>query len=191
MTCSSSELRRQILGKQQLELRSDLPGLRFLLIDLRNHGNTARRAARDSFRAPHTVEACARDVIELLASILRQEGQTQPIKALLGHSYGGKVALEVGRLLEEAPAEEQQQEEAERRVQTAQQQLLHELYSCLKQIWILDITPGMDMRDKKNDEVVQVLQTITSLPPVLPSRKWVIEQIKAKGMVILFTAVQR
>lgn len=52
-----------------------------VLVDLREHG------ASSGFLPPHTVDACARDVAELA------ERTTRPIDVLLGHSFGGKVAL--------------------------------------------------------------------------------------------------
>ena len=51
------------------------------LVDLREHGSSS------GFPPPHTVDACARDVAELAQSTGR------PIDVLLGHSFGGKVAL--------------------------------------------------------------------------------------------------
>lgn len=57
-----------------------------LLVDLREHG------ASEGFLPPHTVEACARD-LDALARSLRV-----PPSAVLGHSFGGKVALAWGAL---------------------------------------------------------------------------------------------
>lgn len=53
-----------------------------VLVDLRLHGGSA-----EGFAPPHTVEACARDVAELEAAL------GAPARALVGHSFGGKVAL--------------------------------------------------------------------------------------------------
>ena len=53
-----------------------------VLIDLRMHGESRDRPG------PHTVDAAAADVVELVAS-LRDRGVV--IAALLGHSFGGKV----------------------------------------------------------------------------------------------------
>jgi len=55
------------------------------LVDLRHHGDSPRPPA------PHTIDACARDVVEVL--------QQEPAPAVLvGHSFGGKVALQVAAL---------------------------------------------------------------------------------------------
>ena len=58
-----------------------LPDWGAVLVDLRMHG------ASQSFSAPHTVEACAAD-LEALESVIPGD-----VRAVLGHSFGGKVAL--------------------------------------------------------------------------------------------------
>lgn len=50
-----------------------------LLVDLRQHGGS------HGFPTPHTVEAAAADLAEL--------DSPGPVRAVLGHSFGGKVAL--------------------------------------------------------------------------------------------------
>lgn len=52
-----------------------------LLVDLREHGRS------QGFTPPHTVDACADDLRRLVATL----GLDTP--AILGHSFGGKVAL--------------------------------------------------------------------------------------------------
>lgn len=52
-----------------------------ILIDLRLHGQSP------AFAPPHTVAACAEDVMRFEASAAREP------RAVLGHSFGGKVAL--------------------------------------------------------------------------------------------------
>ncbi len=52
-----------------------------VLVDLRQHGHS------QGFKPPHTLEACAHDLRELAESI------RHPPKVILGHSFGGKVAL--------------------------------------------------------------------------------------------------
>lgn len=76
-----------------------------LLVDLRLHG-----ASRD-FEPPHTLEACARDLRELAAG----SAAPAPPAAILGHSFGGKVALMLAR---DPP-------------------------NSLRQLWIVDSTPAV------------------------------------------------
>lgn len=63
-----------------------------VLVDLRLHGGSM------DFEPPHTVQACAEDVLRL------EEALGRPATAILGHSFGGKVALlRGGRLDPPAP----------------------------------------------------------------------------------------
>jgi pimeloyl-ACP methyl ester carboxylesterase len=58
------------------------PGWGAVLVDLREHGDSL------GFPAPHTLQAAAADVAELVGSL------SMPIGGALGHSFGGKVVLE-------------------------------------------------------------------------------------------------
>ena len=71
-------------------LVDERPGWRVTLVDLRSHGRSPRLA-------PHTVAACAADVAGLEAHLGR------PAEAVLGHSFGGKVALLHARRAAPAP----------------------------------------------------------------------------------------
>jgi pimeloyl-ACP methyl ester carboxylesterase len=57
------------------------PGWGAVLVDLRGHG-----ASLDC-PPPHTLDACARDLVALEAAV------PGPVRAVVGHSFGGKVAL--------------------------------------------------------------------------------------------------
>jgi pimeloyl-ACP methyl ester carboxylesterase len=59
-----------------------------LLVDLRLHGDSK------GFAPPHTLEAAARDVVEVIAGL---PGEAH---AVLGHSFGGKVGIAVARELD-------------------------------------------------------------------------------------------
>ncbi len=61
-----------------------------ILVDLRLHGHS------QGFAPPHTLHACAHDVYELAEALGR------PADAVLGHSFGGKVALMGAGLLSPA-----------------------------------------------------------------------------------------
>jgi esterase len=75
------------------------PEWRAVLVDLRKHG------ASQEFPPPHTLAACAADLVALEQEIGRFDG-------VFGHSFGGKVALEyvfakkdleIGWILDSAP----------------------------------------------------------------------------------------
>ena len=63
-----------------------------VLVDLRLHGDSL-----EGFSPPHTVSAAADDVAQLMDRIAAPTATL----AVLGHSFGGKVAIEVARLARE------------------------------------------------------------------------------------------
>lgn len=68
-------------GTVARSLRRVRPDWGVVLVDLREHGDSR------GFPPPHTVSAAARDLADLAAAT------GLPPRALLGHSFGGKVAL--------------------------------------------------------------------------------------------------
>jgi len=71
-----ASLMRRLVGER--------PDWGAILVDLREHGNS------QGFPPPHTLEATAADLVELV------EGTGHQATAILGHSFGGKVALLYG-----------------------------------------------------------------------------------------------
>ncbi|HEX5655945.1 MAG TPA: alpha/beta hydrolase [Polyangiales bacterium] len=67
-------------GLAQAFVRAD-PSLAIQLVDLRLHGKSR------AFAPPHDVRACARDLVALESTL------ALPVIGVLGHSFGGKVAL--------------------------------------------------------------------------------------------------
>ena len=65
------------------KLLQELPGWGAILVDLRAHGGSRGVAGRDS------LETAAADLFDLF--------DARPVKAVVGHSFGGKVALELSR----------------------------------------------------------------------------------------------
>jgi esterase len=68
-------------GSVARRLVEEQPEWGVILVDLRIHGGSL------GFTSPHTVAACAADVARL------EEHLGLPARVLLGHSFGGKVAL--------------------------------------------------------------------------------------------------
>ena len=93
-----------------------------VLVDLRLHGDSTGLAP------PHTVAACAADVNELTLAV----GGTEVV--LVGHSFGGKVALAATR----SPAE------------------------GLRQVWVLDSTPQPGRTDAGADRRLTLLARLPS-----------------------------
>ena len=70
------------------------PGTGAVMVDLREHG------ASTGHEPPHTIEAAAGDVVELIGAL------DAPVDAVVGHSFGGKVMLMLARMLgADAPGE--------------------------------------------------------------------------------------
>ena len=97
---------------------ADETGVDGLLVDLRLHGDSI------GFLPPHTIDACADDV-----RALADEGVAPP-RAVLGHSFGGKVAL---ALAERPPA-------------------------SLRQLWIVDVDPSPRVPDGQAGRVLGTLR---------------------------------
>ena len=66
------------------------PGWRILLTDLRGHGAAASAGAAGE---PHTLDACARDVRRTVAEAIGDASHDGVPEVVIGHSFGGKVAL--------------------------------------------------------------------------------------------------
>jgi pimeloyl-ACP methyl ester carboxylesterase len=119
---------RQRLGEQHW---------RVCLVDLRGHGASASIGQGSG----HDIVDAARDVDSLAKMV-----GTAP-SVVVGHSLGGKVALEYSKLATTAP----------------------------KQTWSLDSVPGRVEADPHG--VAEVLSAIRALPRRIPSRKWLAEAL--------------
>jgi len=116
-----------------------------VLVDLRLHGRS-----RD-FPPPHTLEACVADLKQLIERIDR------PVKGVMGHSFGGKVALKLAR----------EQGEGTLGLEP------------LEQVWVLDSTPAPFPTASSASMVLEVMR---SLPMPMDSRAEVIGALEARGL---------
>jgi esterase len=112
------------------------------LVDLRLHG------ASPAFEPPHTVAACADDVRALVA----QASWPAPVDAVVGHSFGGKVALS---LLADGPP------------------------PPLAHVWIVDSTPAPGEPD---GTAWRMLDLVRGLPRRVASRTEAIAALTAGGI---------
>ena len=109
------------------------------LIDLRNHGRSPMGDA------PHTIRACAEDLVAL-------EQEIGKPKIVIGHSFGGKVALDYAHL--RSPG----------------------------QIWMLDSPPGtLDEKPEDQSEVIQVIAALRAVPTPLEKRKDLVDCLMVQG----------
>jgi pimeloyl-ACP methyl ester carboxylesterase len=119
------------------------PELAVALVDLRLHGDSP------AFAPPHTLAACAADV---RASIDRPEGWPAPADAVVGHSFGGKVAL---ALLADAQP------------------------PALSQIWVVDSTPAAG---EPEGTAWRMLGIVRALPQRVATRKEAVDGLVAAGI---------
>ncbi|KAK2982786.1 hypothetical protein RJ640_006073 [Escallonia rubra] len=142
-----------------------------VLVDLRNHG---RSAEIESLCPPHDMFNAAKD----LANLVRSQGWAWP-DIVIGHSMGGKVALQFA----ESCARGDYGDSA----QLPKQFEEHGFVACQnqsfweKQLWVLDSVPG-EVDPKNTDrEVEKVLQTLQSIPSSVPSRRWLVDHMIERG----------
>jgi len=126
-----------------------------VLVDLRGHGRST------SGEPPHTVEACALDLRALDQGLA---GEGRPIRAAIGHSFGGKVVLALRRL-------------------TA-----HGIGSTarpvdLLQTWVLDAAPGARPEGfhDPGSSPPRILEVLERLPARLASREELVASIERAG----------
>lgn len=134
--------------RRLVDTSEEAGGLRWILVDLRGHGESTLRSAP----APHTVAACAADLARLAAHL------GIAIDLVLGHSFGGKVALELAQ--HHSPA--------------------------TRAAWFLDTPPGpqaiVGEEGATNDELAVVFEAITALAEPLPGRAEVAAHFVAHGL---------
>ncbi|CAL0309975.1 unnamed protein product [Lupinus luteus] len=123
---------------------------RTVMMDMRNHGRSAER----KLNPPHDLDNAAKD----LADLVKEQGWRWP-EVVIGHSMGGKVALQFA--------------------QSCSQGEYGDSVVLPKQIWVLDSVPGAV--NSQSDEVRNVLATLQSLPSQIPSRKWLVSHLMGLG----------
>lgn len=121
-----------------------------LLVDLRLHGDSQGLAP------PHTLEAAARDIVEAIPSL--PGGAATPIRGVLGHSFGGKVGVELARQLAESEN------------------------GPLEQLFVIDSTPGARPDFRGSSGVRRIVDLLTHLPPAFPDRKAFTAWVEERGV---------
>jgi pimeloyl-ACP methyl ester carboxylesterase len=116
-----------------------------LLVDLRLHGDS------QGFAPPHTVDAAAIDVVDALA------GEGLSAAAVLGHSFGGKVALALADRLGRAG-------------------------SPLEHLYVVDSTPGARPDGRGSSGVRHIVELLTELPSEFPDRNAFTAWIESRGV---------
>jgi len=121
------------------------PGLGAVVVDIRMHGES------QGLTPPHTINVCASDLVSLAASL------DLPVRAMVGHSLGGKVAMAFAGMRSEG----------------------------LEQVWAIDSMPGsrtvVPGSPPQRDSIVNVIVFLEGLPPVLSSRDELVQRAVAAG----------
>lgn len=128
------------------------PGWSAVLVDLRGHGGSKELRGE-----PATLEQCARDVLDLCARSQR------PVGAVFGHSFGGKVAVELAR-------------SGVRPATTTS-----DLAACRHYV-IVDSLPGPRSSARGSETTLEVLELLASLPGPFPTRQAFIAALRERGL---------
>lgn len=128
-------------------------GWHMVLVDLRNHGQSA---GLEGFDPPHDISSAAKDV----ANLVKAEKWDSPY-VVIGHSMGGKVALDFAECCSRGD--------------------YGESFVLPKQLWVLDSVPGEVVTDDSDGEVEKVLSTLKFIPNPIPSRRWLVDYMRNLG----------
>ncbi|HWL86857.1 MAG TPA: alpha/beta fold hydrolase, partial [Polyangiaceae bacterium] len=113
------------------------PNLGLVLVDLRMHGRS------QGFAPPHTVAAAAHDLFGIEEAIAARSAPAKgAVVGVVGHSFGGKVAL----------------------AYVAAKQ------GALERAWIIDSTPGARPNAAGSETTLRVYRLLRALPESFPSR---------------------
>lgn len=123
------------------------PDLALVLVDLRNHGDSGTGPA------PQSLQACADDLSAVAEQLGRQYPDLPPAELLIGHSFGGKVAIAASQTLD----------------------------LSLKQVFVLDSNPGTLTLDK-DYEVSRVIAAVRSVPMPAATRQEVVSHLLGQGL---------
>ncbi|KAJ8899557.1 hypothetical protein K2173_018531 [Erythroxylum novogranatense] len=126
---------------------------RMVLVDLRNHGESAKI---EGLHFPHNMFNAAKD----LSNLVTAHGWPWP-DVVIGHSMGGKVALQFA--------------------QSCARGDYGQSVVFPKQLWVLDSVPGEVSTENSDGEVEKVLKTLQSLPSTVPSRRWLVNRMIELG----------
>ncbi|OVA04789.1 hypothetical protein BVC80_8529g3 [Macleaya cordata] len=128
-------------------LAQEFPMWQFLLVDLRCHGDSASIKKK----GPNTVASAALDVLKLVAQL-----RVTP-RVLVGHSFGGKVALSM--------------------VEQAAKPLARPV-----RVWVLDATPGkVRPGGDGEDHPGELITFLSTLPKQVSSKRGIVNALIQDG----------
>ncbi len=119
-----------------------------VLVDLRLHGES-----QQGFAPPHTLASAAGDVQELIATLESAPGGAR-VRGVLGHSFGGKVALQLAR----------------------------QRNGDLDQLFVIDSTPSARPDGRGSESTQHIVDLLRDLPTEFPDRAAFTAWIEARGV---------
>lgn len=135
------------------QMIAECPGWGAILVDLRLHGES-----QVGVDPPHTIAAAARDVAALIEAV---EPSLPPVAdgssrgwSVLGHSFGGKVALE----------------------------LAAQRGGDLEHLFVVDSTPSARPTGRGSESTQHIVDLLMNLPPEFPDRSAFTAWIEAQGV---------
>ncbi|KAF6159692.1 hypothetical protein GIB67_029950 [Kingdonia uniflora] len=138
---------RKNWGSFARRLAQEYPTWQFLLVDLRCHGDSTSIKKR----GPNTVASAALDVLKLVAQL-----KVTP-RVLIGHSFGGKVALSM--------------------VDQAAKPLARPV-----RVWVLDATPGkVRPGGDGEDHPAELIASLSTMPKQVSSKREVVNALIKEG----------
>jgi len=163
------------------------PDYAALLLDVRGHGHSSSSStSMSTFNKPHSFRNCVMDIFQTLHP-LGLVGMNSP-KVIIGHSLGGRIALEYSNTLRLATAaasststvaHTMEKEDSNIRAVVNKDDVdddiiftLGQQFHIPKQTWILDSVPGI-----ADPSVHGVLRAISSIPLPVPSKKWLVDTL--------------
>jgi pimeloyl-ACP methyl ester carboxylesterase len=131
------------------QLVADRPALGAILVDLRLHGES-----QVGFPPPHTLDAAAADVAALISHVEREGAEQASVCGVLGHSFGGKVALSLARQRPDA----------------------------FDHVFVVDSTPSARPDARGSESTQHIIDMLTQLPTEFPTRAAFTAWIEERGV---------
>ncbi|KAI3772465.1 hypothetical protein L6452_03651 [Arctium lappa] len=125
---------------------------RMVVVDMRNHGSSVDI---EDLSPPHDIANAATDVANLFKSL---NGSWPDV--VIGHSLGGKVALQYALSCAQGHYGDSAQ--------------------LPKQLWVLDAMPGK-IENSNYEELGKALHTLQTLPSQIPSQEWLVDHMVNLG----------
>ena len=149
------------------------PGWRFVLIDQRGHGDSALLS---SDGRSNTVRTAAEDVLETLEALGTGSDHAGPLGLILGHSFGGKVAVEATCILAGVTEGDTDTDSVAHEKFAALRGERRGQRACPLHTWVLDSQLGKVTEDPSNPESVScVINTVASVAMPVASKDVLVE----------------